>query len=155
MGARLFVGNLNRRTTERQLERFFSSWGTVTSVKIPPDRQTGRSRGFGFVEFPSEELAELALAVFNGRMFGGRVLRLSEAAESPQGEADPWGRLPGHGRSQPRSRSRAASALGVSRETSAPGGVGDYVRDHGVRRHKGGKHGSDRKRAQGTRRVIE
>ena len=142
MGARLVVGNLNHRTTEKQLERFFSSWGTVVSVRIPRDRRTGRSRGFGFVELPNEELAELALAVFNGRQLGGRVLRL-RSADPPDGSSN-------------QDSGRYDRRPSQARETwqTAPGGSGDYARDRGPRRRKGGKHGSDRKRGRGTRRVI-
>ena len=82
MSARLLVSNLNHRTSEKQLERFFSSWGSDASVEIPRDRKTGRSRGIGFVEYDSEELAVLALAVFNGRQFGGRVLRLRQISDN-------------------------------------------------------------------------
>ena len=81
MGARLVVGNLSQRTTERQLERFFSSWGVVATVRIPLDRSTGSARGYGFVDYASEELADLALAVFDGRKLGGRVLRLQRVSE--------------------------------------------------------------------------
>ncbi len=81
MDVKLLVGNLDRRTTETQLERFFSSFGSIVSVEIPYDRQTGEPLGYGWVELANEELAELAYTVFNGRELDGRVLRLHRAGE--------------------------------------------------------------------------
>ncbi len=81
MAVRLLVGNLDRRTTETQLARYFSSFGTMVAVEIPHDRQSGEPLGFGWVELPSEQLAELAFTVFNGRELDGRVLRLHRAGE--------------------------------------------------------------------------
>ncbi len=147
MGARLFVGNLSHRTTETQLERFFSSWGTVVSARIARERQTGRSRGFGFVEFPNEELADLALTVFNGRELGGRALRLDRPQDSQDGDA---------GSDSPASGYDRGSSDGRSRGGRASDGFDDYARGHHRdRRRKGGKHGSDRKRGRGTHRAID
>ncbi len=94
---RLLVGNLDRRTTETQLERFFSSLGTVVSVRIPHDQQTGEPLGYGWVDLPSAELAKLAFTVFNGRELDGRVLRLRRAEELTDPAAEFQG-LPAVGR---------------------------------------------------------
>ncbi len=86
MATRLLVGNLDRRTTETQLARFFSSFGTLVSVEIPHDQQTGEPLGYGWVELPNPGLTELAFKVFNGRELDGRVLRLrreEELADQP------------------------------------------------------------------------
>ncbi|MGB3562058.1 MAG: hypothetical protein WBH85_16995 [Thermoanaerobaculia bacterium] len=157
MSGRLFVGNLSLHTTEKQLARFFTSAGMAVLVKIPVDRQTGRSRGFGFVEFSSKELAEQALAVFNGRELGGRVLRLNWAREREDrdsrsgifGGEGGGQRVPGSDHDQP---PRVADDLW---EVPSLEGVGDYSRRRDAKPGKHRKHGSDRKQARGTRRVIE
>lgn len=78
MSKKLYVGNLNFATTEDELKMLFSQFGEVTSVAIINDRETGRSRGFGFVEM---ENAEAAVAGTNGKDFGGRTLTVNEARE--------------------------------------------------------------------------
>jgi RNA recognition motif-containing protein len=79
---RVFVGNLNFRTTEQQLRRSFEEIGPVVSVKIPADPATGRSRGFGFVEFPSEAEAATAIQVFDGRRLAGREITVRYATDA-------------------------------------------------------------------------
>ncbi|MDX1501592.1 MAG: RNA-binding protein [Thermoanaerobaculia bacterium] len=88
MSAKVFVGNLSYHTTAAQLERFLSEGGEIRSVSIPVDRETGRPRGFAFVEFASEVQAEMATRVFDGRTLGGRPLtvRLAEERERRRGE---------------------------------------------------------------------
>ena len=80
---RVFVGNLNFRTTEQQLRRFFEEIGAVVSVRIPTDSTTGRSRGFGFVELPSEAEAITAIQVFDGRRLAGREIAVRFANDAP------------------------------------------------------------------------
>ncbi len=77
---KLYVGNLAWRATEAELKEFFSQFGTVRSASIVTDRDTGRSRGFGFVEIDDADMAK-ALSGANGRDLGGRQLRVSEARE--------------------------------------------------------------------------
>ncbi len=74
MNTKLFVGNLSFKTTEAQLEEAFSKSGKVVSVAIPTDRETGRKRGFGFVEMDSQEAAEKAVADYNGQTLDGRQI---------------------------------------------------------------------------------
>ncbi|HEY9712419.1 MAG TPA: RNA-binding protein [Chroococcales cyanobacterium] len=74
MNTKLFVGNLSFKTTEAELEEAFSKSGTVVSVAIPTDRETGRKRGFGFVEMGSVEEAEAAVKEFNGQTIDGRQI---------------------------------------------------------------------------------
>ena len=79
MGTRLYVGNLSFRTTQDELRDLFSQAGTVESVSVVEDRETGRSRGFGFVEMATPEEAQAAIEQFNGKDVGGRNLTVNEA----------------------------------------------------------------------------
>lgn len=76
----LYVGNLSWGTTEEDLHTVFSDHARVISCRIVADRETGRSRGFGFVEVAAED-AEQAIAALNGSIFGGRELIVNEARE--------------------------------------------------------------------------
>jgi len=75
----IYVGNLSYGMSEDELRQAFSAHGEVSSVKILMDRETGRSRGFGFVEMPNQSEAEAAIAQLNGKDVGGRALRINEA----------------------------------------------------------------------------
>jgi RNA recognition motif-containing protein len=79
MGRKLYVGNLPFSTSEQALESLFSSAGTVESVRIITDRDTGRSKGFGFVEMSSDAEAQQAISDFNGKDNDGRAMTVSEA----------------------------------------------------------------------------
>jgi RNA recognition motif-containing protein len=79
MSIKLYVGNLSFNTTSEDLRDYFSQAGTVESASVVEDRDTGRSRGFGFVEMSSREEGEAAIAQFNGKEFGGRSLTVNEA----------------------------------------------------------------------------
>ncbi|MFN2512595.1 MAG: RNA recognition motif domain-containing protein [Pyrinomonadaceae bacterium] len=79
MATKLYVGNLSFRTTSEELKEAFSAAGTVESASVIEDRETGRSRGFGFVEMATPEEAAAAIEQFNGRDFGGRNLTVNEA----------------------------------------------------------------------------
>jgi cold-inducible RNA-binding protein len=81
MGRKLFVGNLSFQTTSADLEVLFAEVGTCESAAVISDRDTGRSRGFGFVEMASNEEAQKAIAALNGRDVQGRQLNVSEAKE--------------------------------------------------------------------------
>lgn len=78
MSKKIYVGNLSFRTTEDELAALFEQVGAVESVSIITDRDTGRSKGFGFVSMNDED-AEKAIAQFNGREVGGRALTVNEA----------------------------------------------------------------------------
>jgi RNA recognition motif-containing protein len=82
--AKLYIGNIPWTCSERDLEEVFSTVGTVQSVAIITDRETGRSRGFGFVEM-DDQGARNAIEKLNGRDFQGRPLRVSEARERERG----------------------------------------------------------------------
>jgi RNA recognition motif-containing protein len=79
MSTNLFVGNLTFATTNRQLEAIFAEYGEVADAQVITDRDTGRSRGFGFVEMASTEAAEKAISSLNGRDFDGRQLKVNVA----------------------------------------------------------------------------
>ena len=79
MGTKLYVGNLSFRTTSEELKDAFASVGTVESASVIEDRDTGRSRGFAFVEMATPEEAAAAIEQFNGKDFGGRNLTVNEA----------------------------------------------------------------------------
>ncbi len=78
-GLKIYVGNLNYTTTEEQLKAAFSQYGSVVSVAIINDRNTGRSRGFGFVEMENDDEARTAIQELNGKEVWGRNLTVNEA----------------------------------------------------------------------------
>ncbi|HEX9304674.1 MAG TPA: RNA-binding protein [Thermoanaerobaculia bacterium] len=76
---KLYVGNLSYATTEDDLRQLFGAYGAPDSVTVISDRGTGRSKGFGFVEFSKDDEAKAAMAALNGREIDGRALTVSEA----------------------------------------------------------------------------
>jgi len=98
---KIFVGNFNFNVSETELRSLFELFGTVESVWLATDRDTGRVRGFGFVEMPNHEEAEKAIAALNGKDVGGRTLNVNEAR--PKNELSTLrgsgrDRFPGHSR---------------------------------------------------------
>lgn len=81
MANKLYVGNLNYRTEQESLRSLFSQFGEVVSAVILTDRDTGRSRGFGFVEMNDADSASAAIAALNGTEFEGRMLKVNVARE--------------------------------------------------------------------------
>ncbi len=79
MSMKLYVGNLSFQTSAEDLQELFGQAGTVESANVIEDRDTGRSRGFGFVEMSSKEEGEAAISQFNGKEIGGRALTVNEA----------------------------------------------------------------------------
>ena len=85
MGKKIYVGNLSFDTTSKDLETLFSQVGTCESATVVTDRETGRSRGFGFVEMSSASEAQKAIAEFNGKDLQGRKLTVNEAKDRSTG----------------------------------------------------------------------
>jgi RNA recognition motif-containing protein len=92
MGKRLYVGNLSYGTTELQLRELFGTVGTVAEAKVVMDRDTGRPRGFAFVEMSSDQEAQQAIQQLSGRDVDGRTLNVSEAQERSGGGGGGGGR---------------------------------------------------------------
>ena len=91
----IFVGNLSFNTSEDELRQIFETYGQVERVSILTDRETGRSRGFGFVEMTNPEEGEKAITGLNGSQFGGRTINVNEArpkADRPSGGRGERGR---------------------------------------------------------------
>jgi RNA recognition motif-containing protein len=86
LGAKLYVGNLSFSTTEDELREMFGKHGTLVSVKIISDRESGRSRGFGFVEYEDASSATEAQNSLNGQQLGGRDLKVNEAHDKRDGD---------------------------------------------------------------------
>ena len=85
MGRKLYVGNLAYSTTDSELQQMFEAHGTVQSAQVIMDRDTGRSKGFGFVEMGSDQEAQAAIAALNGKEVGGRTLTVNEARPKTEG----------------------------------------------------------------------
>jgi RNA recognition motif-containing protein len=89
MGQKLYVGNLSYNATSSDLEQLFSQHGTVQSAEVIQDRDTGRSKGFGFVEMGSDQEAQAAITALNGQQHDGRTLTVNEA--KPREDRGPRG----------------------------------------------------------------
>lgn len=143
MGKRLFVGNLDYDTTEDTLRDLFAADGrTVTRVQIIMDRETGRPRGFGFVEFESDEHAAAALKALDGADVDGRAIRVNTAEDKPS--------RPGGGGGGGGGRPYSGGGGGGARGGSGGGGRGGFGGGGG---EGGGGRGFDRggKRGGGGR----
>lgn len=79
MGSKLYVGNLSYETSSADLEQLFTAHGAVTEASVVTDRETGRSRGFGFVQMESEDAAQAAIDALNGTEHGDRTLTVNVA----------------------------------------------------------------------------
>jgi RNA recognition motif-containing protein len=84
MASKVFVGNLNFNTTKEEVQALFSQVGELRDVFLPIDRESGRKRGFAFVEFTSDEDAQKAIEKFNGYELSGRPLRVNAAEDRPR-----------------------------------------------------------------------
>ncbi len=88
MANKLYVGNLSYRTEQESLRSLFAQFGEVVSATVLTDRDTGRSRGFGFVEMADQEAANAAIQGLNGTEFEGRMLKVNEARERSNRDSD-------------------------------------------------------------------
>ena len=96
MGKKLYVGNLSYGISDSDLQQMFEAHGSVQSAQVIMDRDTGRSKGFGFVEMGSDQEAQAAIQALNGKEIEGRPLTVNEAR--PKTEGGGGGRGPGGGR---------------------------------------------------------
>ena len=85
MGKKLYVGNLGYQVADNDLVKMFEAYGTVESAQIIMDRDTGRSKGFGFVEMKTDQEAQAAIAALNGKDADGRALTVNEAKPRTEG----------------------------------------------------------------------
>jgi RNA recognition motif-containing protein len=85
MSSKVFVGNLDFNTSKEEVQSLFGQVGELRDVFLPVDRESGRKRGFAFVEFTSDEDAQKAIEKFNGYELGGRALRVNAAEDRPRG----------------------------------------------------------------------
>jgi RNA recognition motif-containing protein len=97
MGKKLYVGNLSSEVTDSDLSKLFEPHGTVESAQVIIDRDTGRSKGFGFVEMKTAQEAQAAITGLNGQDCHGRALIVNEARPRPEGGRSGSGGRGGHG----------------------------------------------------------
>ena len=97
MGKKLYVGNLDYGVTDSVLEQMFAAHGTVESAQVIMDRDTGRSKGFGFVEMKTDQEAQAAIAALNGKEVDGRSLTVNEAKPRTEGGRGGSGGRGGYG----------------------------------------------------------
>lgn len=97
MSSKLFVGGLSWDTDDASLQEAFKSFGTIVEAKVINDRDTGRSRGFGFVTFDSSDAAQKAIGEMDGTELDGRTIRVNEAEDKPRGGGGGGGRGGGGG----------------------------------------------------------
>lgn len=97
MGKKLYVGNLSYGISDSTLQQLFSQHGTVQSAQVIIDRDTGRSKGFGFVEMGSDAEAQAAITALNGAEVEGRTLTVNEARPKPEGGGGGGGGRGGRG----------------------------------------------------------
>lgn len=113
MGTKIYVGNLSFSTTEEELQALFSQAGTVASVALIKDRDSGQSKGFAFVEMSSQAEAEKAIQMFNGKSIGNRELKVNMARPKEEGGPGGFGRGGGFDR---------RGGKGDNRNRRGPGG---------------------------------
>jgi RNA recognition motif-containing protein len=122
MPTKLYVGNLSFRTTSEDLREAFSQAGTVESASVIEDRETGRSRGFGFIEMATPEEAAAAIEMFNGKDLGGRNLTVNEA--KPKTDRGGGGGRGGYGGGYGGGGGRGSGGGGGDRDRGGYGGGG-------------------------------
>ena len=132
MGNKLYVGNLSYGVSNNDLEQLFSAHGAVRSAMVVMDRETGRSKGFGFVEMGSDQEAQTAISALHGKEISGRTLTVNEARPKEDGPRGGGGRRDGGGFGGGR---RDGGGFGGGR---GDGGFGGGRGDGGGRRDGGG-----------------
>ena len=146
MASKVFVGNLNFKTTREEVESLFSQVGKPRDVFLPTERETGRPRGFAFVEFETEEEAKNAIERFNGYEMGGRALRVNLAEDRPRGGGGGGGRGFGGGGGGGYGGGYGGGGYGGGGYDKDSGGGGDWG--------GGGGYGGGGGKSKGSRRNI-
>jgi cold-inducible RNA-binding protein len=125
---KVFVGNLSFDVTRDELIEAFSAAGKVVDAKVPTDRETGRPRGFAFVEFEDDDAAQKSISLMNGKDLKGRPLRVNEAENRPPRPpgAGGGGYRPSFGAGRPFG---AGQSYGGPPSFGAPGGLGEFPTD--------------------------
>jgi RNA recognition motif-containing protein len=142
MAKKLYVGNLSYDVDSSELEKLFSSHGTVSSAQIISDRETGRSKGFGFVEMNSDSEAQAAIAALNGQDYQGRTLTVNEARpreERPGGFGGGGGGRGGGGGGYSGGRGGGGGGYGGGGGGGGRGGAGGYGGGGGGGRDRGSR----------------
>uniref|UniRef100_A0A8B9Y4I1 RNA-binding protein 3 n=1 Tax=Bos mutus grunniens TaxID=30521 RepID=A0A8B9Y4I1_BOSMU len=135
---KLFVGGLNFNTDERALEDHFSSFGPISEVVVVKDRETQRSRGFGFITFTNPEHASNAMRAMNGESLDGRQIRVDHAGKSARGSRG--GAFGGYERGRGYPRGGGDQGYGSGRYDNRPGAYGfGYGYGYGRSRDYGGR----------------
>jgi RNA recognition motif-containing protein len=144
MGNKLYVGNLSYEVQDRDLQQLFAQYGTVSSARVVMDRDTGRSKGFGFVEMSTDEEAEASISALNGHEVGGRALTVNEARpkEAGSGGGDRRGGGGGRGFGGGGGYSGGGGSYGGSRggDRGGRGGSGGGGGGRGGRGGGGGRY---------------
>jgi cold-inducible RNA-binding protein len=120
----LFVGNLSFGTTESDLRGLFQPFGQLSRVHIAMDRETGKARGFAFIEMPNDDEAKKAIAGLDGKELGGRNIKVNEARPKTAGPAESRGRGPSSGDG----RSGGGRSGGGGRNSFSTENYGDAAR---------------------------
>lgn len=147
MGSKVFVGNLDFNTTRAEVQALFAQVGEIRDVFLPTDRESGRPRGFAFVEFASDEDAAKAIEKFNGYELAGRALRVNPAEDRPRtGGGGGGGYRPGGGGGGGYGGGGGGGDYG--------GGGGGYGGGGGGDRFGGGKPKGSRRNIRGKKRSL-
>ena len=142
MGNKLYVGNLPYSVRDGDLEQAFSSFGAVTSAKVMMERDTGRSKGFGFVEMGSDAEAQAAIEGMNGQPMGGRSLVVNEARPmEPRRPGGGGGGYGGGGGGYGGGRREGGGGYGGGRRDG--GNDGSFRSPYGASRQGGGGRGGE------------
>ena len=148
MSSKVFVGNLDFNATRNDVQTLFAEVGEVRDVFLPTDRESGRPRGFAFVEYASEEDAAKAIEKFNGYQFSGRALRVNAAEDRPRGAGG------GGGGFKPRGFAGGGGGGGYAGGGGYGGGGGDFGGGGGDFGGGGGYGGGGGGKSKGSRRNI-
>lgn len=118
----IFVGSLPFKLEEADLKELFEAYGEVSSVKLINDRETGRSKGFGFVEMPDDESAQQAITALNGSEVGGRTIAVSQAEERKPNDRKSFGGGGNRGGGGYGGGNRGGGGGGYSKDSRGGGG---------------------------------